>query len=83
MDAASEDQMSDHDHDDQCLACAAREILWRLPPMERAAVLADALGDTIREGGEPEHRADIVAELTARITEIANDDDDEPIGVVH
>ena len=72
--------MNYDDHDDQCLACAAREILWNLPPIERAAVLADALGDTIREGGKPERRAAIIAEITERITEIANDDDaDDPL----
>ena len=75
--------MSDHDHDDRCLACAVREILWCLPAMERAGVLVDALGDTIREGGKPEHRAEIIAEVTARIAEVANETDDEPIGAGH
>ena len=75
--------MTDDDHEDRCLGCAAREILWNLPPIERATVLAEALGDTIREGGKRGRRAAIIAEVTARITEIANEADDEPIGAGH
>jgi hypothetical protein len=83
MDIRRAVKMTDHDRDDRCLACAARDILWNLPPMERAGVLADALGGTIREGGKPERLADIIAEVTARITEVANEADDEPTGAGH
>ena len=38
------ENMNDHDHDDQCLACAAREILWSLPPMRAVGRLSRRFG---------------------------------------